>query len=225
LVERYADSSLIGMPRSGRVYLPGVPQHVIQRGNDRAALFRESFDFDCYLSCLTTATRRYGVAVHAYVLMTNHVHILVTPGSRESLAKAMHRSGTVFVQQLNNRQGRTGHRFESRYKTRFIQDEQHFIACMRYIEENPVRAVMVTSPGEYRWSSHHANAFGMDDGLVSAHPVFERLGSSRAERSAHYRALFAGTVSERDLQAVRIIPPPRGRPKKGDRPCNGDCPF
>jgi putative transposase len=157
--------------------------------------------------------------------MTNHVHMLVTPGTRDGLGKAMHWSGTVFVQQLNNRHGRTGHRFESRYKTRFIQDEGHFLTCMRYIEENPVRAAMVTSADVYRWSSYHANALGVDDGLVKAHPIFERLGASPEQRSAQYRALFAGAISETEADAVRIMPPPRGRPRKRDRPVMGTVPL
>ena len=213
------------MPRSPRAYLPGVPLHVIQRGNDRATLFCDRSDFECYLGCLTTATRRYGVAVHAYVLMTNHVHMLVTPSSRDSLAKTMHWSGSVFVQSLNNRHGRTGHRFESRYKTRFIEDELHLLTCMRYIEENPVRAMMVSSPDSYRWSSYRANAHGVPDGLVTAHAIFERLGASRADRNAHYRALFASAVSESELQAVRIAPMRRGRPKMGPGPVMVPVPF
>jgi putative transposase len=198
---------------------------VIQRGNDRAALFSDTYDFDCYLGCLTTATCRYGVAVHAYVLMTNHVHALVTPSSGESLAKAMHWCSTVFVQQLNNRYGRTGHRFEGRYKARLIEDERHLLTCMRYIEENPVRAVMVASPHHYRWSSYHANAHGAEDALVTPHEIFERLGASPAERNAHYRELFASPAREADLQAVRIAPVRRGRPQKRDRHCNGACPL
>jgi putative transposase len=203
------------MARAARTYLPGVPLHVVQRGNDRAALFRDPFDFDCYLSCLSRATRHYSVAVHAYVLMTNHVHLLVTPGSRESLGRAMHWSGTVFVQQINIRHGRTGSRFEGRYKARAIEDEAHLVACMRYIEQNPVRAGMVASPQQYRWSSYHANAHGFDDGLVKPHPIFERMGSP-GDRNAHYRALFATPLSEAEAVAFRPAVGCRGRhPKKG----------
>ena len=209
------------MPRTARVYLPGVPLHVIQRGNDRAALFCDPFDFDCYLSCLTRATRHYRVAVHAYVLMTNHVHMLVTPASRESLGKALHWSGTVFVQQVNVRHGRTGSRLEGRYKARAIEDEAHFVACMRYIEQNPVRAGMVASPQDYRWSSYHANALAVDDNLVRTHPIFERLGASTEERNAHYRALFASALSETETHAVRIAPLRRGRRPKRGQACNG----
>jgi len=212
------------MPRGPRVYLPDVPLHVIQRGNDRAALFCDTFDFDCFLGCMINAMRRYGVAVHAYVLMTNHVHALVTPRSRDGLGRAMHWAGTVFVQQINGRYGRTGSRFEGRYRTRFLEDEGHFLSCMRYIEENPVRARMVAAPADYRWSSFAANALGASDPLVTPHPIFERLGRTPPERSAHYRALFAQPVSEDDVRAVRISVPTRGRPKR-DRPCNGVRPF
>jgi putative transposase len=212
------------MPRTARVYLPGLPLHVIQRGNDRSTLFHDPFDFDCYLSCLQYATHHHRVAVHAYVLMTNHVHMLVTPHCCQSLGRALHWSGTVFVQQINLRYGRTGHRLEGRYKTRYIQDERYLLTCMRYIEQNPVRAGMVASPGEYRWSSYRANASGAVDFLVTPHPMFERLGATRSERSARYRALFDNLVPERELDAVRIVPPPRGRPRKGDRPVMGTVP-
>lgn len=199
------------MPRSARVYLPGVPLHVVQRGNDRSSLFADSLDFDCFLSCLTKATRTHAVAVHAYVLMTNHVHLLVTPQSRAALGKAMHWTGTVFAQQINVRYGRTGSRFEGRYKARFIQDETHFLTCMRYIEENPLRAGMVGSPGDYRWSSFRANALGLDDGLVTTHSIYERLAGARTDRIERYRALFTAPLCDAHVQAVRFVRLPRGR--------------
>jgi len=214
------------MPRTARVYLPGVPVHIIQRGNDRAALFHEPFDFECFHSCTMLAMQRHGVAVHAYVLMTNHVHVLATPSTRESLGKAMHWSGFVFVQQINKRYDRTGSRFESRYKTRFIEDEAHFLSCMRYIEENPVRAGMVASPVHYRWSSFHANALGLEDGLVTPHPIFQRLGPTSEDRATHYRALFSTPFSLTEVQAVRVAPLARGRrPRKGTGPVMGTVPI
>jgi len=188
-------------------------------------LFRERFDYECFHSCMVDAMWRHRVAVHAYVLMTNHIHALVTPSTRESLGKAMHWAGSVYVQQINIQYERTGSRFEGRYKTRFIEDEAHFLTCMRYIEENPVRAGMVAAPGHYRWSSFRANALGGEDSLVTPHPIFERLGRTSDERSAHYRALFSKPCSQADLQAVRIPMLPRGRPRKRDRPCNGVRPF
>ena len=163
---------------------------------------------------MANAMWRHGVAVHAYVLMTNHVHLLVTPRARGSLGRAMHWSGSVFVQQINIQYERTGSRFEGRYKTRFIEDEGYFLTCMRYIEENPVRAGMVAAPGHYRWSSFHANASGAEDGLVTPHPIFQHLGRTSDERRANYRALFAQPFSETDMEAVRIPVLPRGRPRK-----------
>ena len=183
----------------------------MQRGNDRSSLFADSLDFDCFLSCLTKATRTHAVAVHAYVLMTNHVHLLVTPQSRESLGKAMHWCGTVFAQQINVRHARTGSRFEGRYRARFIQDETHFLTCMRYIEENPLRAGMVEAPGDYRWSSFRANALGVEDGLVTTHSIYERLADTPMHRIERYRALFAAPVCDAVVQAVRIGRRPPGR--------------
>jgi len=199
------------MPRSARIYLPGVPLHVMQRGNDRSALFADPFDFDCFLSCLAKATRMHCVAVHAYVLMTNHVHLLVTPKSKASLGKAMHWSGTVFAQQITVRYGRTGSRFEDRYKARFIQDESHFLTCMRYIEENPLRAGMVAAPGDYRWSSFRSNALGLEDGLVTTHSIYERLADTATDRIERYRALFTVPACDAHVQAVRFAGLPRGR--------------
>jgi putative transposase len=183
----------------------------MQRGNDRSPLFADSLDFDCFLSCLTKATRTHAVAVHAYVLMTNHVHLLVTPQSRASLGKAMHWTGSVFAQQINVRYGRTGSRFEGRYKARFIQDETHFLTCMRYIEENPLRAGMVGAPGDYRWSSFRANALGLDDGLVTTHSIYERLADTPTDRIERYRALFTAPLCDAHVHAVRFVRLPRGR--------------
>jgi putative transposase len=183
----------------------------MQRGNDRSPLFADSLDFDCFLSCLTKATRTHAVAVHAYVLMTNHVHLLVTPQSRASLGKAMHWTGSVFAQQINVRYGRTGSRFEGRYKARFIQDETHFLTCMRYIEENPLRAGMVGAPGDYRWSSFRANALGVNDGLVTTHSIYERLADTPTDRIERYRALFTAPLCDAHVHAVRFVRLPRGR--------------
>ena len=209
------------MGRPPRTYLPGVPVHVIQRGNDRASMFAETADYECYRNCAIIAARRFDLDVHAYVLMTNHVHLLALPGRPDSLSRAMHWLGTVFVQDVNLRHQRSGSRIEGRYKSRFIQDDAHFLACMRYIESNPVRAAMVEAPEFYRWSSYHSNACGQFDPLVSPHPIFSRLGANPDERRTAYRNLFGTAISTAELEALRMSTRARGRPPNGARRCNG----
>ncbi len=209
------------MARPPRIYLPDAPVHVIQRGNDRTSMFADPSDFECFRTCAIIAARRFDLAVHAYVLMTNHVHMLATPGRPDSLSRAMHWLGSVYVQDINIRHGRSGSRVEGRYKCRFIQDDAHFLACMRYIESNPVRAAMVSAPEIYRWSSYNANAFGQLDSLVSPHPIFSRLGAAPDDCRTAYRNLFATALSPTELEALRMPVRSRGRPPKSDRPCNG----
>ena len=186
-----------------RFFIPGLPLHVIQRGNDRAPTFRGSDDFSFYRTCVAHASRRHGVAIHAYVLMTNHVHFLATPSRRVSLPKMMQSIGRVYVQYFNSTHGRTGTLWEGRYKAAIVDDESYLLTCMRYIELNPVRAGMVSSPSEYRWSSYRANVCGDDDELVDPHDVFRQLGRSPAERRAAYRELFRGSIADDTLREIR----------------------
>jgi putative transposase len=192
-----------GMARLPRFFLPDTPQHVIQRGNDRQAIFDTLADRVFYKECLTFAARRHGVAVHAYVLMTNHVHLLVTPGAATSLPCTMQSVGRVYVRYFNAQRGRSGTLWEGRYKAAIVDCDGYFLACMRYIEQNPVRAGLVERPGQYPWSSHGANAIGTSDPLVSAHGLYRKLGTSPAARRSAYRALFDGPVAEAEVAAIR----------------------
>jgi putative transposase len=180
-----------------------MPLHVTQRGNDRATLFVDFEDFSRFRGLLAHAAPRYGVAVHAYVLMTNHVHVLATPRRESGMPQAMHWVGCVFAQYLNTKYQRTGSRFEGRYRAAIVHDETYLLTCMRYIELNPVRAGIVANPADYAWSSFRANAYGEVDELIEPHPSFLALGSAPRERHLAYRELFRGTVSDQDLQAIR----------------------
>jgi putative transposase len=191
------------MPRLPRFYIPGLPLHVIQRGNDRAMVFKTADDWRFYRRCVVYASRRHGVAIHAYVLMTNHVHLLATPSRRAGIPKMMQSIGRVYVTYFNRRYSRTGTLWEGRYKATIIEDETYLLACMRYIELNPVRAGMVTSPAQYPWSSYHANASGRQDGVLQAHETYRRLGRSPVERRTAYRALFADAIPDESLRAIR----------------------
>ena len=192
------------MPRSKRLDLPGVAQHVVQRGNDRQACFFEEADFIRYLQDVRESSMRYACTVHAYVLMTNHVHLLVTPTAAGGVARMMQAVGRRYVRYVNDSAGRTGTLWEGRYKASLVDDERYVLACYRYIELNPLRAAMVAEPEAYRWSSHAANAHGAPDPLVQAHPAYLALGVDAAQRHAHYRALVADGVAEDELAAIRL---------------------
>lgn len=191
------------MARLPRFDIPGQPQHVIQRGNNRAAVFASEDDCLYYLDKLAGAADKHDCELHAYVLMTNHVHLLITPRSRDAIGRAVQQLGRHYVRYFNDRYRRTGTLWEGRFKSVPIDTESYLLLCMRYIELNPVRAAMVARPSEYRWSSYRANAEGQCDSLLTAHPVYERLGKGASERHAAYRALFEPALPGAEIQALR----------------------
>jgi putative transposase len=177
------------MPRYRRPDLPGLPVHVVQRGVNRAPCFLVDGDRQRYLRWLGEAAGDEGVAVHAYVLMGNHVHLLMTPSARGALSRTMHRLGTHYVPYFNTRHGRVGVLWERRFHGCVVDSDAYLVACYRYVELNPVRASLVEEPGDYRWSSYRHNAHGAPDGLVTAHPVFVAMGADESSRRAAYRAI------------------------------------
>lgn len=178
------------MPRRARLTLQGVPLHLIQRGNNRQACFFADDDYRFYLDRLAEYAGKIGCHIHAYVLMTNHVHLLVSADRAESPGALMKALGQRYVQYVNRAYRRSGTLWEGRFRSCLIQEENYLLACQRYIELNPVRAGMVAHPGEYRWSSYGANGQGEDDALVSPHILYEGLGRDVAGRQAAYRELF-----------------------------------
>ena len=192
------------MARLPRFVIPGQPQHVIQRGNDRQAIFRAEEDYDYYLEKLGDAAERHHCDLHAYVLMTNHVHLLVTPHGENGIGKTMQTLGRYYVQYFNQRYRRTGTLWEGRYKATLIDSEQYLLTCMRYIELNPVRARNIAKhPSEYPWSSYQANALGQADALLTPHREYKRLGKTWAERCTAYRQLFRTRIPEQTLDEIR----------------------
>ena len=185
------------------MYLPEVPCHVVHRGNNRQAAFFDDDDYRFYLDCLCEGGGRYGVSVHAYVLMTNHVHLLMTPSLSDGVSRLMQSIGRRYVQYVNKRRRRTGTLWESRHKASLVQDERYLLTCYRYIELNPVRAAMVSHPGDYAWSSFHANGYGRALSMVEPHPSYLSLGSDPAVRQAAYRDLFREQLREADIHAIR----------------------
>ena len=172
------------MPRRARLSIPGIPWHIIQRGNNRSACFCAEEDYRRYLDTLGTLAPKYGCAVHAYVLMTNHVHLLLTPERADSAALLMKHLGQRYVQYVNRSYRRSGTLWEGRFRSCLTQSEDYVLACYRYIELNPVRASMVAHPRDYRWSSYRANAEGLADSLITPHIEYLRLGADPQERRA-----------------------------------------
>ena len=192
------------MPRRARLSLPGIPWHIIQRGNNRSVCFYAEEDYRLYLHHLQELAPRFGCAVHAYVLMTNHVHLLLTPDETDSAGLLMKHLGQRYVQYVNRAYRRSGTLWEGRFRSCLTQTEEYVLTCYRYIELNPVRAGIVRAPQGYRWSSHHANAFGATDAVVVPHDEYLALGSDALTRQAAYQLLFAVDLPEHELAAVRV---------------------
>jgi putative transposase len=194
------------VPRRPRVFVPEQPLHVIQRGHNRCALFMRDEDYFVYRHCFTEASCRHDCMVHAYVLMTNHVHFLITPRSESGIASVMQSVGARYVRYVNDRYGRTGTLCEGRYRATLIDSDQYLFTCYRYIEMNPVRAGLVSHPHAYRWSSYGANALGRPDALVSPHERFRALGDDSECRQLAYRALFDQVLDEQEVTRIRGAP-------------------
>lgn len=230
------------MPRRLRINLPGFPQHVIQRGVDRQAVFFSDDDCAFYLDWLGTYAQKRGILLHAYCLMTNHVHFVLTAPDAGELGGLMQDMGRRYVQNVNRTYRRSGGLWQGRYKATYIQTEPYLLTCQRYVELNPVRANMVQAPGEYRWSSFRANALEETNPLITPHDEYLRLGSTASDRAAAYRSLFVAEVDDPDWNLIRVAtqqgvvlgdsrfaatiaqrvgqpvePRPRGRPRKEKR--------
>ena len=190
------------MPRRTRMYLPDLPYHVVQRGNNREPCFIEPENHPFYLELWKTISRRYGVSVHAYCLMTNHIHFLVTPETESALSNTMKVVGSRYAQYINYKYKRTGTLWEGRHRSSLVQSDQYLLRCMRYIELNPVRAGMVNRPENYRWSSYGVHALG-EKTWLTPHAEYIGLGKNIPDRCQAYRELFAYPLREADLYQIR----------------------
>jgi putative transposase len=191
------------MPRHARIAMAEVPVHIIQRGNNRGACFFADDDCARYLAHLRELAGAFGCAVHAYCLMTNHVHLLLTPQRADGSALLMKHLGQRYVQYVNRTYRRSGTLWEGRFRSCLIDSEPYLLACQRYIELNPVRAAMVRHPRQYRWSSYRANAEGRASELVTPHEQYRRLGRSSDARREAYRALFHAAADEIAVEGIR----------------------
>ncbi len=191
------------MPRRARITLPNVPLHLIQRGNNRQACFFADEDYRFYLDWLAEYAEKTDCRVHAYVLMTNHVHLLLSPGHAGAAGALMKALGQRYVQYVNRIYRRSGTLWEGRFRSCPTQEETYLLACQRYIELNPVRAGMVEHPAEYPWSSYRANAQGEADALLKPHRLYQALGRDAADRQAAYRELFRHELESGLVDEIR----------------------
>ena len=192
------------MPRRPRFFPLGVPVHVVQRGNNRQICFASNEDMAAYANWLFEGAQKFDLEIHAWVFMTNHVHLLVTPHSENAISKCMQYLGRYYVRYFNYRFERTGTLFEGRFRGHLVQSDRYFLACCRYIELNPVRAGMVANPVEYQWSSYAAHAFGQRIGMWTPHPEYLVLGKTAAIRQEVYRNLFEAELGDEVLNGIRM---------------------
>jgi putative transposase len=226
------------MARLPRFVLPGYPQHVIQRGNNRQPILHDEEDYWFLWGRLRDAAAKFQCHIHAYVLMPNHFHLLLTPWQEDGIGKLMQHAGRYFVQHVNSRYGRTGTLWEGRYRATLLDPEAFLLAVSRYIETNAVRAGLVATPEDYDWSSYAANARGIADEALWPHPLYHALGASPGARQRAYRAGFADPLDPGFLDrlraatnkawalgderfcreiAAKLNRRPRPRPRGGDR--------
>lgn len=189
--------------RRPRLELPGIPQHVTHRGVNRGATFIDDEDFAAYLQALERASGEQGVSIHGYVLMTNHVHLLVSAESAGAVSRMMQAVGRRYVRAFNARHGRTGTLWEGRYKSCLVDTDRHLLACLRYIELNPLRAAMVAQPWDYRWSSVHGHLGLRVDARLTPHAGYLALGRDAGEREMAYRRVLMEALSDDVLADIR----------------------
>lgn len=192
------------MPRKPRFFLPDVPVHTITRGNNRDKVFLDENDKKFYLSCLYDSSIRFDTSIYAYVLMDNHIHLLISSSIASNISKFMQHIGRQYVPYYNRKYSHTGTLWEGRFKASLVDDEQYLLSCYRYIELNPVRANMVKDPGQYNWSSYKVNALGVKSILLKPHDVYLRLGSDIQDRAIRYRKGFNDLLDNNDINIQNI---------------------
>jgi putative transposase len=212
------------MPRGRRLIFPDVALHLVQRGVNRQPCFFTEAHYEHYLRLLAVTAPQYGCSIHAYCLMTNHVHLLLTPHQHGACARVMKQVNQCYVQRLNKSAGRSGTLWEGRFHTSMVASDHYALACYRYIELNPVRAGMAAHPQDYRWSSYRSNADGRFDPIVSEHSSYLALSEAAESRRSAYRGLFEMGLQDSTLEDIRKATRggypmgaqrrPRGRPPR-----------
>jgi putative transposase len=214
------------MPRTARVVIPEMSLHVVQRGHDQQDCFFNESDYLAYLDYLREFAERFGCSVHAYCLMTNHVHLLMTPRTANACSQVMKFTGQYYVNRINRRLGRSGTLWEGRFYSCIVPSERYALTCYRYIELNPVDAGMVSRPADYRWSSYAANVSPGSDDFLTVHPAYETLGIDALTRATAYTALFDLPLEPKLVDDIRKAtrggyvagaPRKRGRPPLSEK--------
>ncbi|WP_075793800.1 transposase [Massilia putida] len=190
------------MARQPRLVLPNEPHHIIQRGNDNQVIFRDDDDHRRFLECLRESAKFYRVAIHAYVLMPNHLHLLATPSDEEGLAAMMQKVGRLYVPWFNNKHGRSGTLFQGRFRTSVIDPDAYFLACIRYIELNPLRSQLAFDPLDYPWSSYAHHAGVRPDPLITDHAKYWELGNTPFQREAAFIELAQQGMAGQELDTI-----------------------
>ncbi len=191
------------MARTSRIVVPNLPHHIIQQGNDRQPIFRDDEDCQLFLGWMREASRQFKVAIHAYALMGNHLHLLATPSDAQGLARMMQLLGRFYVPYFNRKYDRTGTLWQGRFKTSVIESDQFFLACTRYIEMNPVRAGLVAHPAEYKWTSYAHHVGDKPDSLIADHPLYWALGNTPFEREAAYKHFMQQPAAQEEIESLR----------------------
>lgn len=192
------------MSRLPRICPIGIPQHVIQRGNNRQLCFHTQQDFINYISWLKGFSVEFGVEIHAWVLMNNHVHLLCTPRQCDAISHMMQALGRQYVRYFNYKHNRTGTLWEGRFKSCLVDDERYLLHLYRYIELNPVRAEIVQNLADYHWSSYQINGLGKSSDLCTPHSLYKALGKNNLERQSNYRQLFITHIKRKLLDEIRV---------------------
>ena len=190
------------MARLPRLNIPDIPQHVIQRGNNRSVCFFSEEDYSVYLDKLKEFSIKHKVAVHSYVLMPNHVHLLVTPSTDDGVSRLIQTLSSYYVRYINQTHNRTGSLWEGRYKSSLVDSDNYFLLVSRYIELNPVRAGMVDHPSEYPWNSYHKNAEGTPIKLITPHYCYQSLGETDKLRQENYKSLFDNHIPDYTMKEI-----------------------
>lgn len=191
------------MPRRRRYCPAGLPVHIVQRGNNRQVCFTSNNDMAAYANWLKDAAKKYDLAIHAWVFMTNHTHLLATPGNDNTVSNCMQFLGRHYVRYFNSHYGRTGTLFEGRFRSNLVQSDYYLLACHKYIELNPVRARLVQDPADYVWSSYRSHAFGQVAQIWSPHKEYSALGSSSNKRQLAYQQLFLDNTDSELITDIR----------------------
>ena len=191
------------MAQRSRFCPANVPVHVVQRGNNQQACFTCGQDISAYIHWLSEGAQKYRVAVHGWVFMTNHLHLLLTPSDDTGLSKLMQYLGRQYVRSFNGRYNRSGTLFQARFRSCLVQDTEYLLNCLRYIELNPVRAGITTRPDDYHWSSYHSHAYGIEAAMQTYHDLYLSLGKTSTERQQVYRDLVQTQLDTDAIARIR----------------------